>query len=730
MTNRRQNSKLLFESPSVASGEEPELKRFDFDFERKMGDGAFGQVWRVRHKRTSQLYALKQVPKERVSKMLPQFRREVFIMYEINHPHIVKLYNHFEDDKFFYLIMELAEGNLFHKLYREKHFLERVAAQYFREVLLAVEYLHSHIPAIIHRDIKPENILLDKEGRLKLTDFGWSNYYSSDTPTPRFTMCGTLEYLPPEMVQEAGHDTSADIWCMGILLYEMLIGSTPFKSALRDQMLNNISMAKPKFPLTMPQLAKDLILKMLEKEPSKRPTAIKIKEHQWMMEHVPIRPTITQELSPKIIPELGSPKGLTGYVVISKNSSASKILKDSKGSIEKTEYKPLLENKELNGINSSKDIHEIPTVLNPCRQSIKNMKSQLEEKNNENSNSRKLIHEKSVQLSVYDNECKKLESRIEAKRKELATLAIIEKDTIMQISDINIDLEKVMNIYNNNSIFENINIKTIELMEKTTEWKRQSNYLGKLREDAKKLIQDTVEKEKCFNSLNLQLKQLKNEASSKMAEKMSKISDKKINQEVLILRIGNKSKIGQELGMKEKKTAEDIKKTIGTILNIYNNKQKLEDMILQTQIKIIEKERALSDLSYNFEDRKSHILQQHRKNKEEMGKNLKLKREILEREAKKHLADSIENLKKEINNFRKFGIECAMNQNEITKQNLKKKELLSNLENINLGIRSRQEIRKEIKRLKKQNKDEIEDLEMQIGILKSTILYKSQFSYL
>lgn len=152
------------------------------------------------------------MPKEKVTKMLPQFRREVYIMYELNHPHIIKLYNHFEDDKNFYLIMELAEGgNLFHKLYREKQFLERVAAQYFREVGLAVEYLHSHIPSIIHRDIKPENILLDKDGRLKLTDFGWSNYYSKDNAMPRFTTCGTLEYLPPEMVQQKGHDTSADI---------------------------------------------------------------------------------------------------------------------------------------------------------------------------------------------------------------------------------------------------------------------------------------------------------------------------------------------------------------------------------------------------------------------------------------------------------------------------------------------------------------------------------------
>ena len=205
-------NKLLFESPTVVNGKEPELQRRDFDFERRLGDGAFGQVWRVKHKSTLKVYAMKQVPKEKVMKMLGQFRREVYIMYELSQPHIIKLYNHFEDEKFFYLIMELADGgNLFHKLYREKCFLERNAAQYFREVVLAVEYLHSHVPAIIHRDIKPENILLDKDGRIKLTDFGWSNYYSTDNPTLRYTMCGTLEYLPPEIVTETGHNTGEDI---------------------------------------------------------------------------------------------------------------------------------------------------------------------------------------------------------------------------------------------------------------------------------------------------------------------------------------------------------------------------------------------------------------------------------------------------------------------------------------------------------------------------------------
>ena len=131
-------------------------------------------------------------------------------MYSLNHPHIVKLFSHFEDDKYFYLVMELVEGgNLFHKLNNENVLLERVAAQYLREIVLAIEYLHTRTPGIIHRDIKPENILIDKTGRLKLTDFGWANYFNKSVE--RLTSCGTLEYLPPEIADENGHDLSADV---------------------------------------------------------------------------------------------------------------------------------------------------------------------------------------------------------------------------------------------------------------------------------------------------------------------------------------------------------------------------------------------------------------------------------------------------------------------------------------------------------------------------------------
>lgn len=303
MNSRKTFTKILFDSPSIISGEESEIKKNDFEFEKKLGDGAFGHVWKVRHRLTKEIYALKQVAKEKVMKMQSQFRREVYIMYNLNHSHIAKLYNHFEDEKSFYLIMEFAEGgNLFHRLHRQKHFMECEAAQYFREVLLAVDYLHSHIPAIIHRDIKPENILLDKDGRVKLTDFGWSNYYIEEEE-PRTTICGTPEYLPPEMVEQRTHDTSADVWCLGVLLYEMLVGHTPFKSQAKKNMLLNISMCKPKFPLSFPPQAKDLISRMLVKNTVERLKIKEIQEHSWLVSIPEMKETTKQFYSQIPLPQ-------------------------------------------------------------------------------------------------------------------------------------------------------------------------------------------------------------------------------------------------------------------------------------------------------------------------------------------------------------------------------------------------------------------------------------------
>lgn len=93
------------------------------------------------------------------------------------------------------------------------------------DIMSALEYLHTKNPPIIHRDIKPENILIDKDGRVKLADFGWSNFFNN---TKRQTYCGTLDYLAPEMIMESGHDEKLDYWGVGVLIFELLTGKAPF----------------------------------------------------------------------------------------------------------------------------------------------------------------------------------------------------------------------------------------------------------------------------------------------------------------------------------------------------------------------------------------------------------------------------------------------------------------------------------------------------------------------
>ena len=254
--------------------------RDTLQYDQHLGGGAFGQVFKAKH--AGEVVAVKQVGKEKVSKLLPQLRREVSILAQLQHPHIVRLLGHFEDEANLYLVMDYIDGgNLYQKLKREGRLDPGEAARILSQISSAVDYLHSQIPAIVHRDIKPENILLTENAAL-LTDFGWSNYYSEDVP--RTTMCGTLEYLPPEIVNEAGHGPAADVWCLGILLYEMLLGITPFKRPTRKEVLTSILVDSPNFPHDLPLQAKELIMRMTAKSQSDRPTIKEVRQHPWFTE--------------------------------------------------------------------------------------------------------------------------------------------------------------------------------------------------------------------------------------------------------------------------------------------------------------------------------------------------------------------------------------------------------------------------------------------------------------
>ena len=295
LNNVKKRSLIL--SPTVNAGLEPEGKITDFEKDKEIGKGGFGLVWKVIHKKTQKVYCIKVIKKAGIiqQKLEAQMNREIEIMYILNHPHCLRLKNHFEDDQNFYLVMPLAhKGQLYRVLRKFRKFDERTAAQILRETISALQYLHSFNPPIIHRDIKPENLLLNNGGRILLADFGWSNFSDGDV---RKTFCGTPEYIAPEMLLKKGHDTRVDIWSVGVLMFELLAGYSPFVAKSNQDLYQNIRRLKIQWPKDMPPLAKNLIGKILKLNPVDRPSLQEILDHQWFKQTKMIKPLLENKLT-------------------------------------------------------------------------------------------------------------------------------------------------------------------------------------------------------------------------------------------------------------------------------------------------------------------------------------------------------------------------------------------------------------------------------------------------
>lgn len=291
-------NRLLFLSPTVKEGLERECNKDDFEAldDKALGKGGFGHVWKVRHKVTQKIYAIKVINKDYIKKenMTEQINREVEIMYKTDNPYIIKLYNHYEDEDNFYLIMHCAaKGQLYSLLKKQKRLDERTVAQFMREVISAVNYLHSLKPPILHRDIKPENILLDTDGRARLADFGWSNFSEDDKK--RETYCGTPEYLAPEMVMKQGHNEKIDIWSLGVLMFELLTGRPPFVyKGDTSKLYSDIKNLKIMWTDDFPILAKNLVSKILKIKPEERISLQEILDHPWFAEIEPTRKLLSE----------------------------------------------------------------------------------------------------------------------------------------------------------------------------------------------------------------------------------------------------------------------------------------------------------------------------------------------------------------------------------------------------------------------------------------------------
>lgn len=272
--------------PKDQTGGQKQWSLNDFEIGKRLGKGKFGRVYLAREKQSKFLVALKLIYKEEIVRygFEKQVRREIEIQSQLLHPNILRLFGYFYDADRIYLILEYAaQGELFALLSAKDYFDEKTSACYLKQLSNAILYCHSK--NVIHRDIKPENILIGYNGEMKLSDFGWAVHATSR----RKTMCGTPDYIPPEMWADRHHDKTVDAWALGILLFEFLTGTTPFYGKSKNDIERKVKRCDLRWPrdLEISDEAKDLVAKLVVKNPADRMKVKEISSHPFITNNVP-----------------------------------------------------------------------------------------------------------------------------------------------------------------------------------------------------------------------------------------------------------------------------------------------------------------------------------------------------------------------------------------------------------------------------------------------------------
>ena len=265
-------------APGASALPYPSIGLTDFELLDTLGTGSFGRVRLVNFLPApagkTKFYALKILKKSEVIylKQVEHVKTEKKLLENISHPFIVNLMGAFQDDKNLYLMMEyIIGGEFFSHLRKAGRFPNDTSKFYASQITLVFEYLHSMM--ILYRDLKPENLLLDKEGHCKVTDFGFAKRVEYRT----WTLCGTPEYLAPEIILSKGHGKAVDWWALGILMYEMLAGYPPFYDEDPLGIYQKILEGKIKFPWHFDRHSKDLIKKLLTADLTKRLGNLKVR---------------------------------------------------------------------------------------------------------------------------------------------------------------------------------------------------------------------------------------------------------------------------------------------------------------------------------------------------------------------------------------------------------------------------------------------------------------------
>lgn len=233
-----------------------------------IGQGCFGKVFKGRVKYSGQIVALKFISKRGKSdKDLQNLRLEINILKELDHPNIIRLLDSFETTTDFVVVTEIAYGELFEILQDDKNLPEDEVRKIARQLVHALHYLHTH--RIIHRDMKPQNVLVGANDSVKLCDFGFARAMSCQT-TVLTSIKGTPLYMAPELVQEQPYDHSADLWSLGVILYELFTGQPPFYTNSLYSLIHLIVRDPVNYPANMSPDFKTFLQGLLQKNPKQR----------------------------------------------------------------------------------------------------------------------------------------------------------------------------------------------------------------------------------------------------------------------------------------------------------------------------------------------------------------------------------------------------------------------------------------------------------------------------
>ena len=300
----RDNSELDAQSLSI------KVTYDDFEPIKLLGRGSFGEVLLVRLKANKKVYAMKILKKSviKLRKQQTHTKTERDLMVRINCPFIVNIKTAFQDNDKLYIVSEFMQGgDMFYHMHDKKGriFNNDRTKFYVMELVLALDSLHQK--NMVYRDLKPENILLDAKGHIKLTDFGLSKILEYDDEKA-FTICGTPQYLAPEILKKKGYNKAVDWWSLGCVMYEMLTGRIPFPIKKGVKLSLNAYENEVLFPNFVYNEAKDLIKKFLILDPNKRlgsgPKGTEnIKKHPFF-KGINWENVWERKIRPKFIPEL------------------------------------------------------------------------------------------------------------------------------------------------------------------------------------------------------------------------------------------------------------------------------------------------------------------------------------------------------------------------------------------------------------------------------------------